>query len=94
MNILEKMTMVALGICGFSSLLGCTDQAADTPAETDGATGEVGIALQLPSGTTILSASYSITGPKGFIRTGKDADGIKHDFKKRDSPSSATIATS
>jgi hypothetical protein len=70
MSILEKMTMVALGMCGFSSLIGCTDQAAEPSVETDGATGEVGLALQLPGGTTVLSASYSITGPKGFIRTG------------------------
>jgi hypothetical protein len=68
MNVLEKMTMLALGICGVSSLIGCGDNSAAT--ENDGATGELGIALQIPGGLSIQTASFSITGPNGFSRTG------------------------
>ena len=68
MSILEKMTMLALGICSFGSITACGDHGA--AVESDDATGEVGIALQVPGGTTIDSASYSITGPMGFARTG------------------------
>jgi hypothetical protein len=68
MSILNKMTMLALGIGGVGSILGCNDSGG--ALESDDSTGEVGIALQLPSGTIIQSASYSITGPLGFARTG------------------------
>src|SRR6185503_10978655 len=68
MSMLERMTMLALGVCGVSSIIGCTDGGA--AHESDGATGEVGLSLQLPGGTTIQSASYSISGPMGFSRTG------------------------
>jgi hypothetical protein len=68
MSMLDKMTMLALGICSFSSLIGCGDHGA--AVEDDNETGEVGIALQLPGGIAIDSVSYSITGPRGFIRTG------------------------
>ena len=68
MSILEKMTMLALGICSVGSLTGCGDNGAT--AESPGSTGEVGLSLQLPNGTEIQSASYSITGPMGFIRNG------------------------
>ena len=67
MSILDKMTMLALGICSVSSITGCSDHAA---VESDASTGEVGIALQLPGGTSIQSAGYSITGPGKFARTG------------------------
>jgi len=69
MSILEKMTMLALGICSVGSLTGCGDNGA-TAAENPSATGEVGLSLQLPGGTTIQSASYTITGPMGFVMTG------------------------
>jgi hypothetical protein len=35
----------------------------------DAATGSIGLALSLGSGVTLLSASYTITGPNGFSRT-------------------------
>ncbi|HZJ66395.1 MAG TPA: hypothetical protein VFD36_22970 [Kofleriaceae bacterium] len=62
------MTMLALGVCSVGSFVGCTDDGA--ALESDDSTGEVGIALTLPGGTTIQSASFSITGPMGFSRTG------------------------
>src|SRR4051812_12288544 len=68
MSILEKMTMLALGICSVGSLTGCGDNG--ETAESPGSTGEVGLSLQIPNGTTINTASYSITGPMGFIRNG------------------------
>jgi hypothetical protein len=68
MSMLEKMTMLALGICGVGSIIGCTDGGA--AIESDGSMGEIGLALQLPGGTTIQTASFAITGPRGFSRTG------------------------
>ncbi len=68
MSILEKMTMLALGICSVGSLTGCGDNGAT--AESPGSTGEVGLSLQIPPGTLIDSATWSITGPMGFIRNG------------------------
>ncbi len=43
MNILEKMTMVALGVCSVGSLVGCGDNGA--VVEPDG-TGQIGLSLQ------------------------------------------------
>ena len=75
MKILEKMTMLALGTCGFVSITACSDNAAAPPIESPDSMGELGLSLQLPNGqlpngTSIQSASYTITGPMGFIRTG------------------------
>jgi len=67
MSILDKMMMVALGMGGVSSLIGCGDNAA--MVESDG-TGQIGLSLQLASGTAIQTASYTITGPVGFSRSG------------------------
>jgi hypothetical protein len=69
MSILEKMAMLALGVCSVGSLIGCGDNG-PTQAESPATTGEVGLSLQIPNGTTIDSASYSITGPVGFIKNG------------------------
>jgi hypothetical protein len=67
MSVLKKMTMLALGIYGFSSLIACSEQGA---LDGEAGTGEVGFALQLPSGTSIESVGYVITGPMGFLRDG------------------------
>jgi len=69
MSILEKMTMLALGACSLGSLTGCGDNG-EVPIESPEATGEVGIALTLPNGTSIDSATYTVTGPAGFNRSG------------------------
>ena len=68
MTILEKMTMLALGLCSVGSMVGCADHGA--AAENETGLGEIGLALQLPSGTQIQSVSYSISGPMGFSRSG------------------------
>jgi hypothetical protein len=68
MSMLEKMTMLALGICTCSSLVGCGDNG--SAIENGDGTGEVGLALQLPNGIAIQTFTYSITGPMGFTRTG------------------------
>ena len=67
MNILEKMTMLALGLCTVGPIIGCGDQGA--AVEQDG-TGQIGLSLQVPAGTVIQTASYAITGPMGFSKTG------------------------
>jgi hypothetical protein len=69
----EKMTMLALGLCGVTSLAGCGSQGDNgrSPSqESEGNSGSVGLKLQLASGATINSASYTITGPGGYTKTG------------------------
>jgi len=67
MSILDKMTMLALGICSVGSIIGCSDNGA--AVEPDG-TGQIGLALQAPAATAIQTASYAITGPMGYSQTG------------------------
>ena len=75
MSILEKMTMVALGICTASSIVACGDDGNGAVVHPDG-TGQVGLSLQAPAGTTIQTASYTMTGPLGFNRTGAITAGV------------------
>src|SRR5437763_17195674 len=67
-----KMTALALGFSGWASLAGCSgSRSAGAPTEAAQATGgSLSLALQLAGGGTVNSASYSITGPGGFSRTG------------------------
>jgi hypothetical protein len=53
-------------------VLGCSSgDGASTPTlEGRQSTGTLSLALQLANGTTINTASYSITGPNGFTKTG------------------------
>jgi hypothetical protein len=67
-----KMATLALACCGYASLFGCSGgEGADThtPGSQE-ALGKVGVELQLSTGGTINSASYTITGPKGFTKAG------------------------
>ena len=68
----EKLTMLALGLCGLTSLAGCgqgDNGNAPSPASEE-SVGEVNLGLTLANGQVINSASYTITGPNGFSRTG------------------------
>jgi hypothetical protein len=67
-----KMTMLALALFGYASVAGCNGrQASNAPAiEGRSSTGAVSVALQLAGGTSIRTASYTITGPNGFTRAG------------------------
>ena len=67
-----KMTMLALGFCGFTALSGiaCSPRGTGSAAvQTDG-TGSATIALQIAGGLTINTVTYSITGPAGFTTSG------------------------
>jgi len=67
-----KMTMLALGFCGFTALSGiaCSPRGTGAAAiQTDG-TGSATIALQIAGGLTINTVTYSITGPAGFSTSG------------------------
>src|SRR5205085_12285392 len=59
--------------CGVTSLAGCGSQS-DGPSsrspESQESVGSVGLELQVAAGATINSASYTITGPNGFSKTG------------------------
>jgi hypothetical protein len=46
------------------------DESGSPSSANEESAGSVGLALQLASGTTINSASYTITGPNGFTKTG------------------------
>lgn len=66
-----KLTILAMGLCGTAALFtGCGQQnsAGGSPTEEAGAT--INLALQIPGGQTVNSASYTITGPAGFSKTG------------------------
>jgi hypothetical protein len=67
-----KMTTLALAFCGYTALTGCSSrQGANLPvAESSEADGTVSVALQLVDGRVIQTASYSITGPAGFTKSG------------------------
>src|SRR5262245_8099674 len=66
-----KVTTLALACCAVSSVLGCSGEGSNAQShENTEAVGTVGLALQLPSGTSIDSATYTITGPKDFTKTG------------------------
>src|SRR5258707_9665461 len=71
MRTVEKMTMLALGFC-FTSVTGCSSQVDGTnpSVANEETTGSVNLALQLGDGRTINSASFTITGPNGFTRSG------------------------
>ncbi len=70
----EKMTMLALGLCGIASLAACGSQgggdAKDHESASEAAAGKLDLALQLANGHTVNSVSYTITGPGGFSKTG------------------------
>jgi hypothetical protein len=68
----SSMTRLALAFGGFAAIAGCNvGTGANAPSVTSqDATGQVSLALQLAGGATIQSASYTITGPNAFSRTG------------------------
>ncbi|HEY3664533.1 MAG TPA: hypothetical protein VGL19_00990, partial [Polyangiaceae bacterium] len=67
----QTLSMLALGFCGFASLVGCGSQGEGSNAPSGAAqesTGEVNLALQLANGSTIQTANYTIIGPNGFSK--------------------------
>ena len=67
-----KMTMLALGFCGFTALSGiaCSPRGTGPAVVQDDGTGSATIALQVAGGLTINTVTYSITGPAGFTKSG------------------------
>ena len=68
-----KMTMLALAFCGYTSITatGCAPRNGDASAlESNDGSGRATFALQIAPGVSVNTASYSITGPSGFSRTG------------------------
>ena len=69
----QQLTMLALGFCGFAAVAGCGDQQDGSPAPlgaSEEATGSIGLGLQLATGASLDVAHYTITGPKGFSKSG------------------------
>ncbi|HMJ09929.1 MAG TPA: hypothetical protein VK524_00920 [Polyangiaceae bacterium] len=66
----KKLTMLALGFCGATSLVACgnSDEGGASPVRQEAA-GTINLALQLANGSTVNSASYTITGPNGFSKS-------------------------
>src|SRR5688572_28074086 len=68
---LGKMTMLALAFSGYTSVTGCSGRDKhQTPVTSPDAAGSITLSLALADGRTISTASYSISGPNGFARTG------------------------
>jgi hypothetical protein len=68
-----KMTMLALAFSGYASLsmTGCSSRGVDGSAiESNDGTGRASFALVIAPGLSLSTASYSITGPHGFSRSG------------------------
>ena len=63
-----KMTILALALCG-AAAVGC-DRTNPPSVESPDGTGTINLSLQLAGGQSIQTASYTITGPNGFSRTG------------------------
>jgi hypothetical protein len=72
MRTFGKMTTLALALGGYTSLAGCSGvPGQNAPAvSSEGSMGQISASLQLAGGSTLNSASYSITGPNGFTKTG------------------------
>ncbi|HET7543205.1 MAG TPA: hypothetical protein VFK05_25200 [Polyangiaceae bacterium] len=69
----EKLSILALGFCGITAIVGCGDQGTGSraPAGSSEETGgEINLALQLANGTTLNSATYTIVGPNAYSKTG------------------------
>jgi hypothetical protein len=70
----QTMTMLALGLCGMTTLAACGNagdhDGREAPTGADESVGDLDLALRLPDGRTINTASYTITGPGGFAKTG------------------------
>jgi hypothetical protein len=68
-----KMATLAVACCGYASIVGCSSGGDGTTVPESGreeSVGKLSLALQLASGATINSASYTITGPGGFAKAG------------------------
>jgi hypothetical protein len=68
----ERLTTLALGFCGVACLGVAACSATDSTELlqlNETATGSIELALRLANGHTVDSASYTITGPRGFTKT-------------------------
>jgi len=67
-----KMTTLALAFSGYASVTGCNsrDGSKSPVVEGQDTSGGIQVALTLAGGGTINTASYSITGPNSFTKTG------------------------
>jgi len=69
----EKLSILALGFCGITAIVGCGDQNSGTSAPASAneeSSGEINLALQLANGSTLNSATYTIVGPNNFTKSG------------------------
>jgi hypothetical protein len=63
-----KMTVLALALCG-AAAVGC-DRVNAPSVESPEGTGTVNLSLQLAGGQSVQTATYTITGPNGYSKTG------------------------
>src|SRR5262249_5422104 len=63
-----RMTALALALSSYTFITGCGKTTA--PIENTDSTGTVAFDLRLPDGRQINSASYMITGPNNFTKSG------------------------
>ena len=58
----EQLSILALGFCGITAIVGCGEQSGGTNApasESQESSGEVNLALQLANGSTIIDIEYA-----------------------------------
>lgn len=70
----KTLSILALGLCSAACLVaaGCSESTDLTePSAEAKETGSIELALSLPDGETADKVSYTITGPKGYSKTGK-----------------------
>jgi len=69
----EKLSILALGFCGITAIVGCGDQNSGTNAPasaSEESSGEVNLALLLGNGSSLNAATYTIVGPNAYSKTG------------------------
>ncbi|HEV8551643.1 MAG TPA: hypothetical protein VGQ57_21490 [Polyangiaceae bacterium] len=68
----EKWTVLALSLCGFTGLTACGNENDKLGGQSAGqeSVGSVNLGLTLPDGRSITGATYTITGPNAFAKTG------------------------
>jgi hypothetical protein len=69
----KKLTIMALGLSGITTLVGCGadgDKPQSSSSVNEGSVNSINLGLSLADGASISTATYTITGPNGFSKSG------------------------
>jgi hypothetical protein len=71
MKLFSSTAVLLFSIGGVAGLFaGCSSVPSDSPDATEATAGSIGLELTLPNGSVINTATYTITGPGGYTKTG------------------------